>query len=278
MVAAAVSGAFAFVLARRFAAWRSRAVLFWCLSLLCFFAASLAMALGVVAGWSAGTFRVFYLFGAVLTVPWLAMGSVQVNMGDPVTCRAAGVGVLLAAVASAVPAATGTGAPPGVFLGAVVLGGIWGLLLLLAAGEGLAAGSLALVTVFSGLGALAVTSTPLLGAMPGTGFPEGRELLGAVPRAFAFAGNTVGAVLVIVAAVAAVLRRSRGGRRVWGQLVIAGGVLVASAGGALSFLGDTAGNAVALAIGVSVMFAGFSLTVASPHRATIRPPGGADAG
>ena len=38
--------------------------------------ASAALATGVSTGWDNGTFRVFYLLGGVLSVPWLALGTV----------------------------------------------------------------------------------------------------------------------------------------------------------------------------------------------------------
>ena len=38
--------------------------------------ASAALATGSSTGWDNGTFRVFYLLGAVLSVPWLALGTV----------------------------------------------------------------------------------------------------------------------------------------------------------------------------------------------------------
>jgi hypothetical protein len=48
----------------------------WALALGMFALASVALATGTSTGWDNGTFRVFYLFGAVLDVPWLALGSV----------------------------------------------------------------------------------------------------------------------------------------------------------------------------------------------------------
>jgi hypothetical protein len=39
--------------------------------------ASLALAIGVSAGWTPLSFKVYYLFGAVLNVPWLALGTVE---------------------------------------------------------------------------------------------------------------------------------------------------------------------------------------------------------
>jgi hypothetical protein len=48
----------------------------WGIALSMFALASVALASGTATGWDNGTFRVFYLLGAVLNVPWLAMGTV----------------------------------------------------------------------------------------------------------------------------------------------------------------------------------------------------------
>ena len=48
----------------------------WFIAVCMYAAASIALALGLSTGWDAGTFKVFYLFGAILNVPWLALGSV----------------------------------------------------------------------------------------------------------------------------------------------------------------------------------------------------------
>jgi len=49
----------------------------WTIALALFALAGAALSVGVATGWDNGTFRVFYLFGAVLTVPWLALGTVH---------------------------------------------------------------------------------------------------------------------------------------------------------------------------------------------------------
>jgi hypothetical protein len=153
------------------------------------------------------------------------------------------------------------------------------------------------VVVLTGLAVVVVTVAGLRGAVVDVGLPEGRELFGALPRGLAFGANTAGATIVIVAAVASALhvawptaadrehdrvRRQRtgslvghvagavealllawrardraGGDLVAGNLLIALGVAVAGAGGALSFLGETTGNALGLAVGVTIMYAGF---------------------
>jgi hypothetical protein len=46
----------------------------WIVALLMYAVASFALLLGVVDGWSTGEYRVYWLFGAILNVPWLAMG------------------------------------------------------------------------------------------------------------------------------------------------------------------------------------------------------------
>jgi hypothetical protein len=46
----------------------------WGLAMLMFAIASGALALGVADGWSTGEFRAYWLFGAVLNVPYLALG------------------------------------------------------------------------------------------------------------------------------------------------------------------------------------------------------------
>ncbi len=53
----------------------------WTISLAMFALASAALSVGVSTGWDNGTFRVFYLLGAVLTVPWLALGTVYLHVG-----------------------------------------------------------------------------------------------------------------------------------------------------------------------------------------------------
>jgi hypothetical protein len=60
----------------------------WAVALGLFALASASLALGTSNGWDRGTFRVFYLFGAVLNVPWLALGSVALLLGPDIARRA----------------------------------------------------------------------------------------------------------------------------------------------------------------------------------------------
>ena len=49
----------------------------WALALLMYAAASLAVAFGVANGWTSGEFRIYWALGAVLNVPFLAQGELD---------------------------------------------------------------------------------------------------------------------------------------------------------------------------------------------------------
>jgi MFS family permease len=99
----------------------------WGVAMLMFAAASGALFLGVLDGWSSGEFRVYWLFGAVLTVPYLAAGEVYLLARNRWVGHAALIVVLAATVwASAeirtAPLDTGVLARQEFFTGREVLG------------------------------------------------------------------------------------------------------------------------------------------------------------
>jgi hypothetical protein len=110
-IAAAASGAFAVAVLRQYAARRRPHQLAWGIALSMFAVASLALAAGVTAGWTPLSFKLYYLFGAILNVPWLALGTVAL-LGGRTAARAylAGLaaftvlGVALVAQATVTPA------------------------------------------------------------------------------------------------------------------------------------------------------------------------------
>jgi len=59
----------------------------WAIALAMFALASAALATGTSTGWDRGTFRVFFLLGAVVNVPWLAMGTVYLMASAPFSRR-----------------------------------------------------------------------------------------------------------------------------------------------------------------------------------------------
>jgi hypothetical protein len=76
-----VAVAFTVAIGDRYMARRRPHELAWAVSLVMFGAASFALFVGVATGWTALSFRAFYLFGAILNVPWLALGSVLLLNG-----------------------------------------------------------------------------------------------------------------------------------------------------------------------------------------------------
>jgi hypothetical protein len=79
--AALVALAFALSTFERWLERRRRHELAWAVSLAMFAAGSTALWYGAAAGWNEVTFRLFYLFGAVLNVPFLALGTVYLLGG-----------------------------------------------------------------------------------------------------------------------------------------------------------------------------------------------------
>jgi len=89
--AAVVALVFAWLLLRRYAQRRRPAELAWAVALLMYAAASAALALGQIDGWSNREYEVYWTLGAVLNVPYLALGEVYLlnpkrrRVGDALT-------------------------------------------------------------------------------------------------------------------------------------------------------------------------------------------------
>jgi hypothetical protein len=76
LIAAVVSALFAFLLLRQYAKKRRIQQLAWGVSMAMFAVASLVVMYGTSQTWDPTSYKVFYLFGAMLNVPWLALGSI----------------------------------------------------------------------------------------------------------------------------------------------------------------------------------------------------------
>ncbi len=74
----------------------------WAIAMAMFAGASAALATGASTGWDNGTFRVFYLLGAVTNVPWLALGTVFLLAAERTGRRARRVVVVFTAFATGV--------------------------------------------------------------------------------------------------------------------------------------------------------------------------------
>jgi hypothetical protein len=99
VAATLVALAFAFSTFERWLGRRRRHELAWSFALALFVVAAAALAVGAGIGWDGATFRLFYLFGAILDVPFLALGTVYLIAGRQVGDRVAVVLGLLAAFA-----------------------------------------------------------------------------------------------------------------------------------------------------------------------------------
>ena len=115
-VATAIATVFAQATAVRWSRSRAPHQGAWTVALALFALASAALATGASTGWDQGTFRVFFLLGAVINVPWLALGTVYLLMGARIGNRVRagllvftgiGIGVMLAAPMHGTIAATG---------------------------------------------------------------------------------------------------------------------------------------------------------------------------
>jgi hypothetical protein len=87
-LATGVSALFAQSTLVRFTQRRTPQLAAWTIALAMFAIASAMLALGSSNGWDRGTFRVFYLLGAVLNVPWLGLGTVALLFGASAARRA----------------------------------------------------------------------------------------------------------------------------------------------------------------------------------------------
>ena len=79
LLAAVISLVFAAALARRAVRPLRPAQGMWTIALLMYAAASFAMFLGSLSNWSPGEFRIYWLLGATLTVPYLAQGELYLT-------------------------------------------------------------------------------------------------------------------------------------------------------------------------------------------------------
>jgi hypothetical protein len=77
LVAAVIASAFAVSLARQFVARRRPYQLLWALAMVMYALASLAAMVGVLSGWTSLWFGMYWALGAVLNVPFLAAGEIE---------------------------------------------------------------------------------------------------------------------------------------------------------------------------------------------------------
>jgi len=218
--------AFAMLTLERYLARRRRHELMWTISLFMFALGSLGLWLGAAIGWSEWTFKMFYLFGAILNVPFLALGTVYLLVGRRRADAAAAGVTMLATFAAGIVVAS----PVLAIIDPSVLpqgADVFGIGPRIAAGAG------------SGVAALVIIGGALWSA--------GRLMTGS--RRSAIAGAP---------AIPA-------GRLAAANVLIALGTLVLSTGGLLnSVVNEMDAFAISLVVGIAVIFAGFLMTMAGP--------------
>jgi hypothetical protein len=118
-VAVAVSSLFAEATLVRWLQRRAPHLAAWSVALALFALASAVLALGTSNGWDTASFRAFFLFGGVLNVPWLALGTVALLSGPDVARKARWFVVFFSGLAAGVVLSApmdlvhGTGIPVG---------------------------------------------------------------------------------------------------------------------------------------------------------------------
>jgi hypothetical protein len=209
------------ILARGLSTRRAH-LLAWGTSLGLFALGSAALTVGTAASWTPALFRLYYAAGAVLTVPFLGLGSLWLHAP-----RAGRVATLV-------------------------------------------------VALFAAAAVIVVISAPLRGPVPPEAVPEGKELLGAWPRALAVVGNIVGTIVVVGGTVRSIVsvasRRAieTDRRMLQANVLITLGVVVAASGGAFLGLGEAASKAIPLALAASLIFLGH--TRSQPPRSAQMAP------
>ncbi|MEX1046338.1 MAG: hypothetical protein WD757_03385 [Actinomycetota bacterium] len=89
LAAAIIAVAFAALLVRQFRERRRPYQALWAIAMAMYAAASGALFLGVLDGWNPAEFRIYWLFGAVLNVPFLAQGEIYLLVRNRVVANAA---------------------------------------------------------------------------------------------------------------------------------------------------------------------------------------------
>ena len=205
----------------------------WTVALALFALASAALATGASTGWDRGVFRVFYLLGAVLNVPWLALGTVYLLFGERAGRRVRAVLVFASGLAT------------GVLLTARISGTVAGSTTIPVGKDVFGVFPRVLAGVGSGLGAIVVFGGAAWSAVR---FARAARDRSASPRP---GGPPPG-------------------RMAGANALIALGTLVLSGGGTLQgVLGHDEAFTVSLAVGIAVIYLGF-LVAARPADASDR--------
>src|SRR5439155_14813669 len=133
----------------------------------------------------------------------------------------------------------------------------------------------------SSYAALRAVTAPLdAGLLPAGGEPGGLKIMPQDVRILAIVLNVFGTVALVGGALWSARELRRGGasgRRVWANLTIAAGAIVAASGSTLLALGLPSPFALAKLVGVALILAGFLLTLRDPRSQPAAPAAAASA-
>ncbi len=87
LAATGVALVFSAMLVRQFIERRKPFQILWALALAMYAGGSLALFLGVLNGWTSGEYRAYWLLGAVLNVPFLALGEAYLLIRNKTVCN-----------------------------------------------------------------------------------------------------------------------------------------------------------------------------------------------
>lgn len=128
----------------------------------------------------------------------------------------------------------------------------------------------AVTVILTAIGVGIVMATPFTNPLPLEELAQGSKVFGAGPRIFAAVGSGVGATAVIIGCAVSAIR-SKQANVVWSNTLIALGVAANGASGLLnSLVGETRGFVVMLALGITLLFAGFLLATTKPTTPTLK--------
>lgn len=122
LVATVIAWEFALSLFRRWRVSRRPYLRSWALSLLFFAAGSACLWYAEAFGWSSPVFRAYYVFGALLSVPWLALGELEL-LAPPKLTRVLLAFLVLFSLDAAITIAASPFAHPGAVTGYAVPAG-----------------------------------------------------------------------------------------------------------------------------------------------------------
>jgi hypothetical protein len=205
----------------------------WGLALVFYAVAASTEVMGALSGWTDPGFRLYYLFGAVLLVPWLSLGTVELQLqSDRMTQARLGYRAFVAVISAL-----------GLLMVALApLHGHW----------------------------LATTQVPSNCAM-WCKSESGYELANGLAALSAAVGNIIGTLVLVAGAGYSAYRTYRAGRPrnlTVGNLLILAGALVVASASTLTRFGSYELFYAGQAAGVAIIFGGFLLIGSVTHRRT----------